>query len=67
MIEIRPAKEELRNIVKNNDVLMYKDGAKIGRISFFDYDYPHKKCAINEHVFILRSKLPSPVAFVETV
>src|SRR3989344_3659005 len=44
-----------QGIVKNNDVLMYKDGAKIGRISFFDYDYPHKKCAINEHVFILRS------------
>ncbi len=44
-----------QGIVKNNDVLMYKDGAKIGRISFFDYDYPHKECAINEHVFILRS------------
>lgn len=44
-----------QGIVKNNDVLMYKDGAKIGRISFFDYEYPHKKCAINEHVFILRT------------
>src|SRR3989344_4117776 len=44
-----------QGVVKNNDVLMYKDGAKIGRISFFDYDYPHKNCAINEHVFILRT------------
>src|SRR3989344_4040874 len=48
-------KKMKQGIVKNNDVLMYKDGAKIGRISFFDYDYPHKECAINEHVFILRS------------
>ena len=42
-------------IVKSGDVLLYKDGASIGRKSLFMDDFPHKKCAINEHVFILRS------------
>lgn len=41
--------------VKSEDVLLYKDGAKIGRKSFFMDNFPFKECAINEHVFILRS------------
>lgn len=36
-------------------MLVYKDGAQIGRVSYFGEGFPHGKCAINEHVFILRS------------
>jgi len=38
------------------DVLLYKDGAQIGRKTYFDCDFPHTRCAVNEHVFILRCK-----------
>lgn len=44
-----------RGIVNNRDVLLYKDGANIGRVSYFGDGFPHDKCAINEHVFILRT------------
>jgi len=48
--------ESRRANVQNGDVLLYKDGAYIGRKTYFDCSFPHKKCAINEHVFILRTK-----------
>lgn len=41
--------------IKNKDVLLYKDGANIGRVSMFGYNFPHKECCVNEHVFILRT------------
>lgn len=41
--------------VKNLDVLLYKDGAQLGRKSIFGENFPHSKCCINEHVFILRT------------
>lgn len=44
-----------RGVVKNEDVLLYKDGAYVGKKALFMDDFPHKKCAINEHVFILRT------------
>ncbi|MGE4529541.1 MAG: restriction endonuclease subunit S [Rhodospirillaceae bacterium] len=40
--------------VRPGDVLLYKDGAQIGRKAFFDRGFPHRECVINEHVFILR-------------
>lgn|GEM_PF-459821 len=40
--------------IKHNDVLLYKDGASLGRKSIFRNDFPFKQCCINEHVFILR-------------
>jgi len=43
-----------RGIIKGGDVLLYKDGAKIGRKSMFKDGFPHEVCCINEHVFILR-------------
>lgn len=49
--------EELKRrgaAVRPGDVLLYKDGAQIGRKTFFDCGFPHVECAINEHVFILR-------------
>jgi type I restriction enzyme S subunit len=44
--------------VRPGDVLLYKDGAQIGRKSFFDCGFPHPECAVNEHVFIVRCKHP---------
>ena len=40
--------------VRSGDVLLYKDGAHIGRKTYFDCNFPHSLCAVNEHVFILR-------------
>jgi type I restriction enzyme S subunit len=42
--------------VRPGDVLLYKDGAQIGRKTYFDYGFPHEQCAVNEHVFIVRAK-----------
>jgi len=44
-----------RGKVRNGDVLLYKDGAYVGRRTYFDYDFPFDKCCVNEHVFILRT------------
>ena len=44
-----------RGHVKSGDVLLYKDGAHIGKKALFRDGFPHKVCCINEHVFILRS------------
>lgn len=44
-----------RGVVKDRDVLLYKDGAQVGRKSMFMMGFPFKECCINEHVFILRS------------
>ena len=43
-----------KGIVRNRDVVVYKDGANIGRSSYFGEGFPHEKCAVNEHVFVLR-------------
>ena len=42
--------------IRCGDVLLYKDGAQVGRKTYFDFGFPHEDCAINEHVFILRTK-----------
>lgn len=44
-----------RGQAKSKDVLLYKDGAQIGRKSMFRDGFPHETCCINEHVFILRT------------
>jgi len=44
-----------RGYVQSGDVLLYKDGAQIGRKSMFRDGFPHAECCINEHVFILRT------------
>ncbi len=43
-----------RGHIKDRDVLLYKDGAQIGRKAIFGNGFPHSVCCINEHVFILR-------------
>jgi len=43
-------------IVKNLDILLYKDGAGAGNyITLFGDGFPYEKCCVNEHVFILRA------------
>lgn len=44
-----------RGVVKDRDVALYKDGAYIGRSSYFRDGFPHKIFSVNEHVFLLRS------------
>ena len=41
--------------IKDRDILIYKDGAYIGRTSLFQDGFPHKEMAINEHVFLLHT------------
>ena len=45
--------------IRNGDVLLYKDGAQLGRKTYFDCDFPHPDCAVNEHAFILRLRNPA--------
>jgi len=42
--------------IQNGDVLVVKDGATTGKVSFIGDDFPYDCSAINEHVFILRGK-----------
>ena len=45
-----------RGIVKSGDVLLYKDGAYTGKSSMALDGFPHETCAVNEHVFLLRTE-----------
>lgn len=44
-----------RGKIENKDILIYKDGAYIGRTSLFQDDFPHKEAMVNEHVFLLHA------------
>lgn len=44
-----------RGIVGQKDILIYKDGAYIGRTSMFQDGFPYETCAVNEHVFLLNT------------
>lgn len=49
--------QEMRTgIVRDQDVAIYKDGAYIGKSSYFRHGFPHSECCVNEHVFLLRTK-----------
>ena len=39
----------------DKDILIYKDGAYIGRTSLFQDGFPHLEAAVNEHVFLLHA------------
>ena len=45
-----------RGHVKEGDVLLYKDGAYTGKSSMALDGFPYKECAVNEHVFLLRTE-----------
>ncbi len=40
----------------DRDILIYKDGAYIGKTSLFQDGFPHMKAAVNEHVFLLHAE-----------
>ena len=44
-----------KGIIEDKDVLLYKDGAQLGRKSLFMNGFPFEICCINEHVFRLQS------------
>lgn len=43
-----------KGVVQDRDVALYKDGAYIGKSSYFRDGFPHRECCVNEHVFLLR-------------
>ena len=43
-----------RGYIEQEDILIVKDGATTGKVSFVDNTFPFKKAAINEHVFKLK-------------
>ena len=45
-----------RGKLKDRDILIYKDGAYIGRTSLFQDGFPYIEASVNEHVFLLHSK-----------
>ncbi len=45
-----------KGLVIDRDVLLYKDGAQLGRKTIFGGGFPFISCMVNEHVFILRVK-----------
>ena len=47
--------EMRKGIVCDRDVAIYKDGAYIGKSSYFRDGFPHSECCVNEHVFLLRT------------
>ena len=47
--------EMRRGVVQDRDVAIYKDGAYIGKSSYFRDGFPHAECCVNEHVFLLRA------------
>jgi len=44
-----------KGVVRDGDVAIYKDGAYIGKSSYFRDGFPHSECCVNEHVFLLRA------------
>ena len=52
-----------RGKVMPEDVVLYKDGAYVGKKSLFMDSFPHKVCCVNEHVFILRTNKNLPSQF----
>ena len=40
---------------RGNHILIYKDGAYIGKVTLFKYGFPFESFAINEHVFFINS------------
>ena len=44
-----------KGVVSDGDVALYKDGAYIGRSTYFRDGFPHNEFCVNEHVFLLRT------------
>ena len=55
-VPIEFAKQMNKGIIKENDIIVVKDGATTGKTSFVGIDFPYRFAVINEHVFIVRVK-----------
>lgn len=42
--------------VRKGDIILVKDGATTGKVSFIDDLFPFEDVAVNEHVFLIRTK-----------
>ena len=40
----------------NNDILVYKDGAYVGKITLFRDNFPYEEAFVNEHVFLIHAQ-----------
>jgi type I restriction enzyme, S subunit len=40
--------------IKQDDILVVKDGATTGKVAFVDQSFPFENATINEHIFLLR-------------
>lgn len=50
-------KKMIKGKIKDGDIIMCKDGAKTGKVAYVNCEsLPSKMIAINEHIFIIRSK-----------
>ena len=45
-----------RGVVQPRDIVLYKDGADVGKTTMWDAGFPYERCCVNEHVFLLRAK-----------
>ena len=45
-----------KGIGQDKDILLYKDGAYIGKVTLFMDKFPFEQYAVNEHVFLIRAK-----------
>ncbi|MCI7104041.1 MAG: restriction endonuclease subunit S [Campylobacter sp.] len=45
-----------KGVGKDKNILLYKDGAYIGKVTIFMDDFPFKDYAVNEHVFLINAK-----------
>jgi len=43
-----------KGIIKRGDILIVKDGATTGKVSYVRDNFPFKEAAINEHIFLVR-------------
>ena len=43
-------------IIENKDILVYKDGAYVGKTTLFQDGFPFKFACVNEHVFLIHAK-----------
>ena len=43
-------------IIENNDILIYKDGAYVGKTTLFRDNFPFEFATVNEHVFLLKAE-----------
>ena len=42
--------------IEDNDILVYKDGAYVGKVTLFRDQFPYEEAFVNEHVFLIKAK-----------